>query len=337
MSKLTRSITGKLFNYFNQRLNTKRSTHGYYRCDCPYCGGKFTFGINVEVNKAHCFKCEEKPGTFGLLMYLENFETFNEVRNFLNIQQDYDLYTPEVKRKNIEPRKIELPQGYNSIVLGSSVYARAARSYMKRRGFDIEKLATKGVGYCDEGLYAGYIIFPFYTRGELVFWQGRKYLSNGPKMANPPEDQIGMGKSQIIYNADAMYIYQTIYLVESITNAETIGDNAIATLGKDVSPYQLNMMLAAPFENIVILLDKDATNKAIELSMKLVNYKRVKLVRMPTDDDVNKIGRKATLNLVKSESYKKYMDFYKLKLNGNSNTINTYNRAGFGFGNKGSV
>lgn len=325
MREYNKSIQSKLFGYFKQRLNLKKSTKGYWRADCIYCGGNHTFGLNLEKRKSHCFKCLIKKSPIEVLMEIEKIETLQSAYKFLNLKEEYDLYDRETTRVHVEYKSIELPESFKPINYGDTMMAKSARRYLLKRRFNLTKLAIKGVGYCTTGDYEGYIIFPCYRNGKLIFFQGRKYLSNGPKMRNPPEEEFGIGKTEIIYNVDALYIYRKVNLVESITNAETLGDNTIAILGKVASQKQISEIISSPCEAIHIILDLDAVDNAIGLAMQLVNYKRIKLI-IPIDDrDVNDLGKSIVKRWIKDAEYVSYSDLFRLKLNYNAKSVTAYN------------
>lgn len=327
MKQYNQSIRGKLFKYFEGRLRFKKSTKGWWRCDCMMCGGKYTFGINLEEYRVHCFKCPYHSNPVGLLMYLEGFQTYHEARKFLDIQQEYDAYDRMVKVEKKEKVNISLPESYTILLQGNSLMGKAARHYMVKRGYNAIKLSLQGVGYCTDGEYAGYIIFPYYRKGELVYFQGRRYMGYGPKMHNPPEELYGVGKSSLIYNEDALFIYNKVYALESITNSLTLGDNTIGLSGKTISPVQFSKIIMSPCQKVIIILDPDALKEAITMAMQMVHYKQLKVIQLPEEKDVNDIGKKATLELVKANEYMKYNDLMKLKnsLNGEE-PKSTYNR-----------
>lgn len=321
MSEYNKSINGKLYNYFTQKLSLKNSTNGFLRGNCPYCGGKFTFGINIERGKVVCFKkCGIPNKPLYLLMHFEEFETLNEARQFLKVQQEFEVYEGSVKAPKYEIKPVELPESYTLITMGEGIMAKAARHYVKTRRFNLITCSMQGIGYCTDGEYAGYIIFPFYSKGKLIFFQGRRFAGNGPKMKNPAEEDFGIGKSQLIYNRDALFIYKRIYIVESITNSLTLGERAIALLGKSSSTYQLSNLISAPFDEAIIILDPDASKEAYKLGMQLVHYKKVKVVTWQGDKDVNDIGKKETITKVKETDFKKYMQLYKE----HANCLNSY-------------
>ena len=329
MRQYNNSIRGKLFKYFQERLGIKRSTKGWWRCDCFYCGHHHTMGIHLENYKAKCFACDFHDTPVKLLMDIESFVTQAEAWAFLKIQQEYDAYERINRVEKRELIQIELPESFTLLIQGSSLMAKAARRYMEGRGFDCTKLSLMGVGYCKEGEYGGYIIFPFYRKGKLVYFQGRRYMGAGPKMKNPPEELYGIGKSELIFNEDALFIYKRVYMLESITNSLTIGDPTIGISGKTMSPKQFAKILMSPCEEVIILLDRDARKQAYEIAMQLVHHKMVKVIEMPSDDDVNKMGKKQTMELVKRTPFQNYMDLLKGKIKLNeTGPFNTFNRIG---------
>jgi len=317
MKQYTNEVKNKFFNYFDQKLGLKQSTKGYWRTDCPYCGGGFSFGISMEKSHIHCFKCGQVVSPVALVLHLEHgLSTYQDVYDFFKVHESFERYDFSTKKVDIELKAMELPESFRLLNQGNTLLAKSARNYMKSRGFNIEKLSLKGIGYCTKGKYAGYIIFPIFERGKLIYFQGRKFINHwGPKMNNPPEEEYGISKDSILYNADALFMYNKVYLVESITNAETLGDNASGLLGKTISPYKLGKILKSPCQRISLMLDKDALKWAVGLVMQLVHYKMVKLVVMPSDDDVNKIGKKKAKEIEKSFKYATYNELFRFKLN----------------------
>lgn len=327
MKQYNNSFKGKLFKYFKDKLNTKESTKGYQRCNCPYCGGTYSFSIHIERNKNTCFRCNTHETPVVTLMSLEGFTENVQAFNYLRIQQEYEAYEGVV-HEIFEKRDVLLPQGFTPINYAKGIMGRAAQNYMvKIRGFKLSELTMSGVGYCLEGEYAGYIIFPFYSQGKLIFFQGRKFAGHGPKMKNPKNEDFGIGKSELIYNQDALFAYKTIDVVESITNALTLGERAVAILGKSISAYQLSTIMGSPAENIHILLDSDAFGQSVNLALHMCQIKRVKLIKMPEEQDVNDLGRQVTRDMIRKTPYQQWMDLNRLRLNiDNEGPVDTYTR-----------
>lgn len=306
-----------MHQYFIQKLGAFDYRKGWMKSDCPYCGKEKKFGINLSQNRCNCFRCGEHPSPVNLIMYLENVDSFEEVHKILQSGDFEGYHFKEEKVELKEKKTFFLPEGFKSLTSGKSILARTARKYLKNRGFNIENLASKGWGYCNQGKYLGYIIIPFKEHGQLVYFNARLYIGDGPKYNNPEVDVTGLGKSFIIYNADALELYKTVYICEGAINAETIGENGIATGGKTIARYQVNRLIKSQVERFVILLDPDAKKEAIDLALKLCNFKKVKVVYLPEGTDCNDLGRRKVLEFVRKAKWKSERELLneKLKLN----------------------
>lgn len=302
-----------MHQYFIKKIGAFDYRKGWMKSDCPYCGGEKKFGINLSNNRCNCFKCGEHPSPISLVMYLENTDSFHEVLSILE-SGDYSGYVFKEEKVELKGKKeFFLPDGFKNISMGTSLLARSARNYLKKRGFNIEELARKGWGYCNTGKYLGYIIIPFTEHRQLTYFNARLYMGAGPKYNNPEVDITGLGKSFIIYNADALEIYRTVFICEGAINAETLGENGIATGGKAVSRYQVNRLIKSPVEKFIILIDPDAKDKSLGLAFKLVPFKKVKVVFLPDNEDVNSLGKRRTLEYVRKTTYQTYQELLTIK------------------------
>lgn len=311
--RYSKELTNKFYQYFTGRMGLKDSTKGFYRGDCPFCGSGYTFGVNVEKGKANCFRCAEGQTTMAdVVMFRENLKTYKDLMDFMKLVDDYGFFFNRTEKKVGPVESLELPPHYQLISMGDGPFGKSARFYMtKKRGLRLKTLARAGVGYCNEGPYEGYIIIPYYVMGKLVYYTGRKFIGAGPKFMNPEEETYGVGKSQVLYNQDALLMYDRVHLVESAINGLTLGNNAAAFGGKDVSPTQLYALLRSPCSAYTIILDPDAQAKSYELAFKLCDYKRVKVIHMPEDQDVNSYGKSATLELIRDTPYMNHQQLRK--------------------------
>lgn len=60
-------------------------------------------------------------------------------------------------------------------------------------------------------------------------------------------------------------------------------------------------------------LDPDARSYAVNLALKLVAYKKVKVVFLPEGFDVNDLGKKQTLKLVYQTRYQSYQELIQIR------------------------
>ena len=62
--------------------------------------------------------------------------------------------------------------------------------YLESRGFDIDYLASQGVGYCSGGQYMQRIIVPFYRNGICRYYQGRTFIDHPISLTSFPNMDI---------------------------------------------------------------------------------------------------------------------------------------------------
>lgn len=309
---LNRDIKKRLNQYLREKLGMYDYRRGWLKSDCPYCGDH-KFGVNLSQNRTNCFKCGNHPAPIQLVMDLEYLNSVPETLLYLKSFEGVEFYEEKVEAYQLK-EAVTLPEGYHNIKRGNNTLAKAARSYVKKRGFDVDQLSRMGWGYVDKpGKYFGYLIMPFYIGGRVVYFNARKYMGDGPKFNNPLVEDFGLGKNMLIYNIDSLVMYKTIYAVESVMNARTIGDNAIALGGKKVSNYQKNVIIKSPCEKVIIGLDDDAIEDAIKLALDLVHFKKVKIMQFPEKKDINDLGKKKSLKIAHTSRYLNYNQVLSLK------------------------
>jgi DNA primase len=312
--KITNQFKSKLKTYFIKRLGAFEYKHGWMKLPtCPYCHRELKMGVNLSMYRTNCFRCNEHPNPSQLVMDVEGFDTYHELINFLNNGQFEELEFHDEKIELAEAKPLYLPDSFRLLSIGDSQIARSIRSYVKGRGFSIEELCKHGVGYATKEPFFGYLIIPFYYRGQLRYYNARNVIGKGPRYNNPDKDITGLGKQFIIFNHDALEMYQSVFICEGALNALTIGDRAIATMGKAISAFQVNELLKSQCKRFIILLDPDAKQYAINLALKLVSYKKIKVVFLPEGFDVNDLGRKQTLKLVYATRYQSYQELIQIR------------------------
>lgn len=312
--KITNQFKSRLKTYFIKRLGAFEYRRGWMKLPvCPYCHRELKMGVNLSMYRTNCFRCNAHPNPSQLVMDIEGFDTYHELINFLNSGKFDELEFHEEKVELAEAKPLYLPDGFRILSFGKSQVARSIRGYVKNRGFSIQELSRHGIGYATKEPYFGYLIIPFYYKGQLRYYNARNVIGTGPRYNNPNKDITGVGKEFIIFNYDALEMYRSVFVCEGALNALTMGDRGIATMGKAISAYQVNELLKSSCERFIILLDPDAKKYAINLALKLVAYKKVKVVFLPEGKDVNDLGRKETLRLVYQTRYQSYQDLIQIR------------------------
>lgn len=319
----SKEILRKVTQYLQDKLGMTDYRNGWMKGTCPKCAKELKFGVNIEKNRSNCFSCGYTKKPLWIIGDLEGIDSYYEILTYLNAFDGADYL--ETPKEFLKEATAELPEGYNLITLGDNLYGRAARRYLQGRGFDLTELMLKGVGYCRSGRYKGRIIIPYYEMGKIVYFNARQYMGGGAKFDNPTIANLGVGKSMLLYNIDALQVFNKIYITESATNSMTLGDNAIGAGGKALSTYQISKIIQSPAKKMVIILDPDAWEEAIVLALKLSYHKKVKLVKLPpklyrrsTGEtivvDVNAIGKKKTKDYEKQSPWLTYSDVMKIKM-----------------------
>lgn len=308
----------RLYSWFMKVLNLRPYHRNWLQGTCPFCGGKDKLGVKPLTNNAKCFKCGYDKKVIDLAMDILHVDTKKEAWDII-----WDADIPELNIRQIigeekinnQEHELSLPENCNNIALGHGKVARMARKYLKNRGFNIVDLSEKGYGYFYDGPYYGYIFIPYTFRGKLVYWNARRFMGPvGTKYKNPTAEDIGLGKSYVIYNKEALYLYKRVYICEGAFNAETMGDAGIATAGKFLTDYQVDTIIKAPVAEVVLLLDPDAEAQSVDLGIKLALHKKVKIVIFDDPEkDVNDYGKKRTLREVRAHRFLSYSELIQYR------------------------
>jgi DNA primase len=300
---ITPELKQRISSYFKVQRRAFDYKRGWLKADCPFCNSEFKFGIKVSTNFVHCFKCGYVNSASQAIMELERLANFQAFINYIkSFNEDTVRYDAREVVQKVEVTQV-LPDGFTLIHNGEGEIGKIFKGYLRKRGISLKVAKEFKLGFVGKAnsKYFGYLIFPITNPDpphKPIYFQTRRVFGNGPKFKNPTYEEMGIGKTSLIYNAKALKRFHTIYLVESIINGLTLGEQSIAILGKSIHPYQLMMILQSPVEEINIILDPDAYEEAIKLALKLIHHKVVRLVLLPSGFDVNDLGREATLKIV---------------------------------------
>jgi DNA primase len=271
--ELIEEVLGEPRKVYDSKLQ-----YGYNCIECDEGKGKGNLEVSLEKHLFHCWSC----GISGPLGKL-----FDEYGN-KKLKKTYLLIRPdefkvEEKKKNI----LRLPQGYTKILEASPIYPphKEAFNYLKSRGITDEMCERCNIGLTTTGDFQGRIIIPSYDKdGKLNYFIARSWNPRAKmKYKNPPCE-----KDQIIFNEKLINWDEDIYLVEGAFDSIFV-KNSIPMLGKHLSELLFTNLYNKAKKNVIICLDGDAFNNAVELYHTLnggVLYNRVKLVKLPDEKDI---------------------------------------------------
>lgn len=267
-----------------------------WRFDCPICGAdRERFSVSVKKGIVHCWKCEYKNGILGFVSEVEGVNLAGAVRIISKYRPVPTEKRPEVLlgRRQVKTKI----NGYRPLntVLQQTIQGKMAYAYLRSRGLTKRDIQHYRLGLSSDPEYSGRIIHPFIESGETTYFVARSFAGSGPKYKNPSTEDWGIGKSELLYNADALSRNSSITIVEGVYDVYGVGRNAVALLGKVASTYQISRILMSGVQEVVIMLDSDAKDEAMELAGtfgELIDTKIVLLEKGdPADNKVSPSGK----------------------------------------------
>ena len=234
---------------------------------CPFCNHyKRKLQVNVDTQQWHCWVCDAKGRS--LFVLLKKLKVSNRVLGELSqiYETHHGTYASE-RHSTIG----NLPKEFQSLIkrdekISSIVYAHA-REYLRKRNVDEDDIIRYNIGYCVDGEYGGRIVVTSYdSNANLNYYVGRSFYPGKLKYKNPP-----VSKDIVVFE---LYINwkMPIVLCEGVFDAIAIKRNAIPLLGKTVSDSLLSKIIINKVPSVILALDMDASDTALKISQKLMQY-----------------------------------------------------------------
>ena len=278
-----------LVEILNEPRN-KGHNHEQFQFNCPNCAdekgsidNKYNLEINIGKNVFHCWGCEYR-GSLKKLVGKWGTRAQKQRLKIL-LPEDYKPKEEELKVfEGLPEEYIYLNSKYKSNLRDKAVW------YLNKRGIDTKLIEKFKIGFAEKGKYNGRIIIPSFNKEGIVdYFVSRTFNKQKPKYLNPESE-----KSDIIFNEKHLSWYSTIYFVEGPFD-HIVVPNSIPGLGKVMSDEVLLKIRNNAMADVIILLDGDAWEDAVELYNKLNGgklYGRVKIVKLPEKYDTSLIYEK---------------------------------------------
>jgi DNA primase len=258
---------------------------GQISFNCPVCDddrNKHNLEVNYIENVFKCWACSDSEGTHGPLGRL--FDKYGNKKQ----KKLYQVLKPETVVKREKPKKqLKLPEGFTLFKDSSPVYPvrRAAINYLHNRGITDLMIEKYQIGFCDKGDHAGRIVIPSYdSKGELNYYIARSWNPMSRAKYKNPEAE----KDKIIFWENLIDWDKDIFLVEGAFDGLFV-ENSIPMLGKHMSELLFNTIYKKAKGDVIICLDADAWQNAINLYHELHGgelWGRIKLIKLPDDKDI---------------------------------------------------
>ena len=275
---------------------TSRGNHAF---KCPFCQHhKNKLEINVVTNEKsenpwHCWVCEAKGKTIRSL-----FKSIKVPAN--KVAELNMIVVPGKKEFKQHLDVISLPKEFISLISidkldkVTSLEARRALRFLKKRGITQEDIVKYNIGFCYDGPYKNRVIIPSYDENSSInYFIARAFIDEMTKYKNPPTDaKLAIGL-ELFINWDA-----PIILLEGMFDALTVKRNVIPLFGKIIHEKLLAKLVRSTVNRIYIALDPDAIKNALKHAEMLMSYgKEVYLVELD-GKDANEIGFERFLNTI---------------------------------------
>jgi len=231
------------------------TTHGDYRGDCPFCGGRKTFTATISTGtlRYNCYKLGcDVGGVFDTDM------TAAEIKAHMQIQEP----VPEK-----EPETMEIPA---QMVIPTPQHDLHTK-FMNRWGI---------VGGTYYDVQQERVVFPIYYKGRMIDAVGRA---------------VGTRKHPKWYRYTGKANWYTcgsgskVVLVEDVISAIVVNQQlpdvtGMAILGTSLTAKHMEKIM--DYDQIVVALDPDAMGKTIEYRREIELWTGKKVIAMNLIDDI---------------------------------------------------
>jgi len=282
----------------NHKINPKAQNARSYIFDCPACGGDKKLYISKKDGLSVCFKGKTdkcpRPGSSaqyalslisGLPFDVVKREIVDFVENLaeqIRVKFDND----EVKQEEVKLPTVMLPI---DIAFMGEHAAEEGQKYLEGRGLPLEVQQKYGVLYSPS---MRRVIFPVIMDKKLYGWQGRAIdnVRHEDRMYNIP----GPWKARTLMFYENIVGKDFVIVAEGPVSAMKfykVG-NFVATMGKEISTRQLELMRNAGVKKIYLAIDPDAVDKLNKIRYILDNelLGRIECFHIPVPENRGDFG-----------------------------------------------
>lgn len=294
----------KAYNYFRSTFTCdERSSNGWHYFDNPFDpegSGKRKMHVNFDTAWVKCWRTGYSASLVHFVREYERLRKVSDSIDIINNQVEKErLPTSSVEvahSKHPEQKGVVPPAGFRLLDEGSDNWAVVARNYIESRGLKVDTLAAQTIGYVPGGYtYSGRIVLPFTRAGGWLYYTCRDFLGrkDQPRYKLPKAEELGRDHIPfLLYNEDALYLYEEVYVVEGIFDALTLGPQAVALAGSQWGKKGAQRFLESSARTIIFIADKGMYKTWLKAALHFIDDKQVKVVSLEDSpyEDVNAAG-----------------------------------------------
>jgi hypothetical protein len=267
-----------------------------YVFDCPKCTKRRRLYVRKRDGKFVCWYCrytnDMEGGPAWLLVQLLNIplaaaneRLFGRDAGYMAVRLELPwMEAGEDESYDQEWTVMQWPYHYHDI---DDPRAKRGREYLAGRGIPVDIARVYQIRYSPVDRR---VAFPVYASGVLVGWQARLIIPHEftgadgkthsvPKILSSPDiprDRVVMFQERLL---DVKHAVITEGPVDAI-KCHLVGGN-IATMGKTISPGQLDALREAGVKRVYLGLDPDAAVETERLVKELSTDMEVYMVKVP--------------------------------------------------------
>jgi len=234
---------------------------------CPFHGNTRTPAGEVDKRTGlfFCFSCHYVTDLADLVVTQSGRTYFQALRFIKTNEIETDLSTEVDSSLEKKPMYVAYPQDQVAQLHQNAVSGERPMDYYINRGISKSSVERFQLGYSEK---MDMVTIPVHSpEGMLLGFVGRSV--EGKTFKNTP----GLPKAKTLFNLNRVKSSKNVYVVESSFDAirlDQCGFAAVATLGSNVSNFQIDL-LKKYFNDIIVIADNDdaGSNMAKKLKEKL--------------------------------------------------------------------
>ena len=250
------------------------------------------FNVNLLTGKWYCYSCQ-KGGTAQTFMRLLQIKDYEPTVDYDQLETLEEMLRDEVK--SLRPTWLNYPEGFSFItgkedgILGKG----ASRYLIEERNLTLRQILEYRIGYCYKGYYRGRVIIPTLDdSGQVLYFVARSFLKGVKVPYLNPSNEIATGKTEVLFNYQNACTLSQIVVCEGVFDAMAVGQNGVAVFGKTISSQQANLLVTANPKEIIVALDGEAYQEALDIGKVLDSYGLpVRVAHLPGEEDPASLTR----------------------------------------------
>jgi DNA primase len=247
-----------------------------------------------------CWGCSRSGGTIDLVMLLERVDRFTAIGIILDGYNGGDAPTelredlrirPAARTELIRLPAIHPPRGFELISPPPHPHRQAIDYLIGERGLSWGDIQRWRIGFARVGRLKGYVVFPVFMDGGLVYWQARatwdppRHLNRDQRRAwekatgyrktlNPLNREQAAAASEVLLNYDVARVAPHVVVVEGPIDAIKVGPHAVALLGKVATEAKIERLLRMFAQRYTVYMDpgEEERQKAEQLAEQLSDF-----------------------------------------------------------------